>query len=240
MINLYNIFVKKIFNLVVKILDKPNEKKIFNFLKYNLPKNAIIIDVGAHKGESIKFYNDNFKIKKIYSFEPNKKIFEIIKQKKFDNTEIFNLGLGDKNETKHLNIYKDTFSSSFNQIDRSSNYFKKKKTFSFDDYAENKVLSEVITLSNFMRNYKISKVDLLKIDTEGYEIRVLQGIESKDFTKIKFVHFEHHYNDMIIKNYTFADIHSLLVRHDFVKKYKLRMNFRKSFEYIYENQSYES
>ena len=239
MINPYNNFIKKIFNLIIKILDKPNEKKIFNFLKNNILQNAIIIDVGAHKGESIKFYSDNFKIKKIYSFEPNKKIFEIIKKKKFNNTEIFNLGLGDKNETKYLNIYKDTFSSSFNPIDRSSNYFKKKKIFSFDDYAENKVISKVITLSNFMDNYNISKVDLLKIDTEGYEFRVLQGIDSKDFAKIKFIHFEHHYNDMIIKNYTFGDIHSLLFQHNFKKKYKLKMTFRKSFEYIYENHSYE-
>ena len=39
-------------------------------------------DIGAHRGETIKIYLNNFKIKNIYSFEPIKDNFEIIKKKK--------------------------------------------------------------------------------------------------------------------------------------------------------------
>ena len=40
---------------------------------------------------------------------------------------------------------------------------------------------------------------------------------------------------MIKKEYKFSDINFLLNKNNFFKKYKLKMIFRKSFEYIYEN-----
>ena len=48
--------------------------------------------------------------------------------------------------------------------------------------------------------------------------------------------FEHHYDDMIKKNYKFHDINTLLVKNNFTQIYKSRMPFRKTFEYIYLNQ----
>ena len=44
--------------------------------------------------------------------------------------------------------------------------------------------------------------------------------------------FEHHYDNMIKKNYTFSDINSLLVKNNFQLIYKSKMPFRKTFEYI--------
>ena len=38
---------------------------------------------------------------------------------------------------------------------------------------------------------------------------------------------------MIIKDYTFSDIHKLLVGKKFECIFKIKMPFRKSFEYIY-------
>ena len=40
---------------------------------------------------------------------------------------------------------------------------------------------------------------------------------------------------MIEKNYKFSDIHSYLVKHNFNKVFKIKMMFRKTFEYIYCN-----
>ena len=40
---------------------------------------------------------------------------------------------------------------------------------------------------------------------------------------------------MINKGYKLSDINKLLNENNFYKKYKLKMEFRKSFEYIYEN-----
>ena len=41
---------------------------------------------------------------------------------------------------------------------------------------------------------------------------------------------------MIIKNYKFGDIHKLLREKGFIMIKKSKMVFRKSFEYVYENQ----
>ena len=47
--------------------------------------------------------------------------------------------------------------------------------------------------------------------------------------------FEHHYDDMIQKKYTFSDINDFLRLNKFEQIYKLKMPFRKTFEYIYIN-----
>ena len=78
----------------------------------------------------------------------------------------------------------------------------------------------------------LNKIDLLKIDTEGYEFEVLKGLDSS-ISKVYIILFEHHYDDMIIKNYTFQNIHKFLVNNGFKKVYKSKMPFRKSFNYIY-------
>ena len=65
-------------------------------------------------------------------------------------------------------------------------------------------------------------------------MNVLKGLK-KNHYKIKLIYFEHHYDDMIQKNYKFSDIKKILINYGFKKKYKSKMFFRKSFEYIYEN-----
>ena len=42
---------------------------------------------------------------------------------------------------------------------------------------------------------------------------------------------------MIEKKYKFSDINELLLNKDFKQSFKIKMKFRKSFEYIYKNQS---
>ena len=40
--------------------------------------------------------------------------------------------------------------------------------------------------------------------------------------------FEHHYDDMLQKNYTFSDIHNLLKDKKFKQIFKVKMPFRKN------------
>ena len=227
----------------ISILDRNNKRKIINFFQKNLNTKLInVIDIGAHKGETIDLFLNNFKVSKIFSFEPNRQLFNDLIKKKYNSEKIIlsNLGVGEMAEKKELNILKDTSSSTLNSINENSEYFKrKKKIMDFfmpnENFFQEKQTVNICNLSEFIKNKDIKKIDVLKIDTEGYEFNIVKGINEKDLKNINFIYFEHHYDLMINKSYKFSDINELLIRNNFQKKYKLRMKFRKSFEYIYEN-----
>ena len=96
-----------------------------------------------------------------------------------------------------------------------------------------KVNVETLTLNELCEKYNVTEIDLLKIDTEGHEYYVLKGA-SKNLSKINYIYFEHHYDDMLKKGYTFSDIHNFLKKNNFKMILKSKMFFRKTFEYIYQ------
>ena len=237
-------FYMKIFYKIIELIDYPNKKKIMNFFKNNfLKKKLIAIDVGSHRGETVDIINKNFSIEKIYSFEPNNDLFsELKKNKNYKdmNIEFFNYALGEKKENKDIKIYKETSSSGFHDLNYESQYYKRKKKI-LDIFSKTSNLSfkkqstQIISLSDFFLEKNIKKIDLLKIDAEGYEYNILKGLNNLDFKKIDLIYFEHHYNTMLNKNYTFSMINHLLKKNNFSKVFKIKMKLRKSFEYIYKN-----
>ena len=235
----------KMFNVLINLIDYSNKKKILNFFKKKLKNKPLtIIDIGAHKGETIDFFLNNFLINRILAFEPNEELYNLLtKNDRYlnKNISIYNFGVGQKYEIKYLNIMSDSASSTFHKINQNTNYFKKKKRIisSFDqnnEFIKKTQKVTVINLSKIILDNKIKEIDILKIDTEGFEYNVLKGIENFDFTKIKYIYIEHHFDLMINKGYKLSDINVLLNKNNFYKKYKLKMKFRKSFEYIYENE----
>ena len=63
-----------------------------------------------------------------------------------------------------------------------------------------KITCEITTLSNFIKEEKIEKIDLLKIDCEGLEWNVLMGITETDWDKIKSIVMEIHNIEDRLKN----------------------------------------
>ncbi len=238
----YKIYIKLLVSLI-DIIDSQNKKKVVNFFKSKfINKNLVIIDVGAHKGETVDLFLSKLNIKKIFSLEPNSKLYELLVNKKKnykENIQFYNLGLGNINENKNLNIFQDTSSSTFNSINVNSKYFKKKnKIMTFfsnsKSFFENNQNCKILKTSDFVARERIEYINILKIDTEGYEYNILRGLEQKDFQKIDYIYFEHHYDLMLNKNYKFKDINEILLKNNFKISLKLKMKFRKTFEYIYE------
>lgn len=225
-------------NYIISLIDFPNKLKILKFFKKNLKNDSLnIIDIGGHKGETLEFFLNNFNVNKIFVFEPNIKLFKYLKDK-FTNKKIYlyNYGVGLKNEKKTLNITIDSASSTINNINKDTKYFKRKKkllSLGNKPFFLGKQIITVVNLSEFLLS-KENKIDILKIDTEGYEYNILKGIQKFDFKKIRYVYFEHHYDLMIEKKYKFKDINEFLKTNNFLLKFKIRMKFRKAFEYIYE------
>ena len=233
----------------LSIFDFFHKKKMMSFLRKNKLFNfKIVFDVGAHKGETIELYLNHFNIEKIYSFEPSYFSFNYLKAKidRIKNrkvkTEIIieNIALGAENKDIKIKHMNESSSSTIKELNKDSKYYKKKRKFLFN--LKNKDLFNEISakqknLDEYMSKKKIQKLDFLKIDTEGYEFEVLSGAK-KNINNINLILFEHHYHDMIKKNYKFSDIHGLLNKNNFKQIYKAKMPFRKTFEYIYKNESY--
>ena len=113
-----------------KIIDNLKDLDFNNNLK-------IILDVGAHEGESIELFLKNLKVDNIYSFEPSEETFKkLLKNskkliKKFKKTNIIleNLAIGKANQKVNLNYLNETSSSTIRNINTNSDYFKKRKIF---------------------------------------------------------------------------------------------------------------
>ena len=236
----------KFLSIIIYLIDIQNKKKIINFFKKKLNKKPlIIIDIGAHIGETISLFYNNFIIENILAFEANPIVFKKLEKKikKINNKNkisLFNLGLGDKEENKVLSIFNDTSSSTYNTIDEKTEYYKRKKNFLSlfsKNILQKKISTNILPLSKINEVNNLKNIDILKIDTEGYELNILKGIYQDHFNKIKYIYFEHHYDLMIKKNYKYSDIKIFLNKNNFYLALKIKMNFRKTFEYIYENRN---
>jgi len=227
---------------LLNIFDFFQQRKIIKFFKNKFLKELVIFDVGSHFGETVKLFYKNFQIKKIHCFEASPENFKIlirnVESKNLLNIcELNNIGIGERKSNNFINQTKESSSSTINELNFNSKYFKRKLKMlnikHVDDFYK-KIPIQIISLDSYIEDRKIENIDILKIDTEGFEFNVIKGLD-KYHKIVKFIYFEHHYDDMIKKNYTFTDIHQVLLKFSFKKIYKSKMYFRKSFEYIYQN-----
>ncbi len=230
--------------LVKKILfffDLFHKKKIIDNLEKFISNKSlkVIFDIGAHEGESISLFLNNFNVDQIFSFEPSLLTFKKLQKnsenikKKFFNSHIHleNYAVGQITKNVQLNYLYETSSSTLRDLNTDSNYFKKKEKY-LGKLVNEKVEVKQINFKEYLDKNKVKKIDLLKIDTEGYELEVIKGL-GDSISKVMIILFEHHYDNMILKNYKFSDIHDLLKNNGFQRVYKIKMPFRKSFDYIY-------
>ena len=193
-----------------------------NIFKNYLGEQPTIFDVGANKGQSIQRFENIFKEPEIHSFEPIKfesdKLFEKFKDK--SNIIINNYAVGDINEFKKFNISKKTGSSSFNKKNKNSRWLDirtRQTNISKEDIILDKVVEvEVIKLDDYCKKNNINNIDLLKIDTEGYEDKVLQGsLDLMNSGKISVIFIEIQLGNVYDKYLNFLDIEKYLIPNNF-------------------------
>ena len=207
------VLIEKIFNP----LSSFHHKRIFRYLnELDIEK---IIDIGAHKGE---FLENMLKIEKVntfYAFEPQKNVFNEL-NKKFSKNEritLFNFAMDKEIANKKLKINKLSMTSSLAEINEKSLYLKIKNflTFSKSNFKEEYEI-QTNTVDKIFENINLQKT-LLKIDVEGFEMRVIEGSQMK-LKEIPFILLENQFGNHY-KNNNFKDIIKLLSRQNF-KIYK--------------------
>jgi FkbM family methyltransferase len=206
----------KIINDIFKITEIKHQKNIFSYLKKI--KLDSIIDIGAHKGDfSRKFINDE-KIKNFFLFEPQLKFYKYLLNKFKNNKKIkiYNVAIDTvNNKIKRIALNIDPSTSSLAKIDKNSLLYKIKNIIlnSKDNYYSFQKV-ETLRLDLFLKKQKINGNSLLKIDTEGYEMKIIKSLGSNIkkikyiLLEIKFIHF--------YKNYSRKKISKYLLNNNFI------------------------
>ena len=183
-------------------------KKCYDVLEFK--EGTVIFDVGANIGLSTMYFNQRAKHLNIYAFEPVPQIFKILEHNcsLVDNgnqLHLINKGLGARQETIAMNYLQSASAmSSIHGFDvekkRAHDYIYKQKVGIFKGIAryflekqmDNAVKTnvEITTLSDVISAHQITRIDLLKIDVEGFEENVLEGIQPEHFGLIEYIIIE--------------------------------------------------
>ena len=184
---------------------KTGEKRFIQKINKEL---LFCLDIGANVGKYTNLLLEETKAK-IISFEPLPKAFEdliSIEKKNPKRVRVFNLALGENNKILELNhsdekSQKATFINDFKEL-------------SFYDFKKNKkIKSKVVTLDSFYfdnQDLFNKNIDLIKIDTEGFEFEVLKG--AKEIIKRKspkYIQIEFNWHQLF-KKQTMYDFSNLL------------------------------
>tara|TARA_Y100000389_G_scaffold203098_1_gene250431 strand:+ start:4963 stop:5661 length:699 start_codon:yes stop_codon:yes gene_type:complete len=215
--------IKSIFLFYYKIIScywhQPHILKSLTKLKINY-----IFDVGSHKGESIEYFVKLKNLKMIQSFEPQNDIFLLLKKKYGNNKKISlnKIALSSNTKFKDFFITDLSSTSTFSKLNRKSFWLKiKNKILNKKNSIVNKIKIKSLTIDKFVKQKKIKKIDLLKIDTEGHELEVLKGaFKTIKEKKIKYILIELHFSKMY-KNYSNQRIEEFLKKNNFylIKKF---------------------
>jgi FkbM family methyltransferase len=151
-----------------------------------------LIDVGAHHGStSIHFVRCGWDV---YAFEPDSRNREwLIKRLgKYQNVTIDKRAISNVNQDA-LEFYRSDQSSGISGLSAFHPTHKISEKVS------------VATLSTIIGQYKISNIDFLKIDTEGFDMHVLEGMPWEKFhPRVILCEFEN--NKSLALGYDFNDL----------------------------------
>lgn len=129
----------------------------------------LFFDIGANIGQTALRMNKFFPDSVIYCFEPVKETYlQLVSNvKDMGNIRAFNLAFGSSIGEVTLQHQKN---SEWNSLVPELNENAGSK-------AGEKETVSLTTIDEFMTGNKIGKIDLLKSDTEGFEVQVLDGAE---------------------------------------------------------------
>jgi FkbM family methyltransferase len=141
------------------------EIQIFNNMLQSKSK-PVILDIGANIGcHCIRWAKSN-PTALLYAFEPSPSTRDILER------NIKNNKVGNNIKALPFAVSNQTGKASFyNCIDNAYSSLKDTKR----KIVEKVIDVDMITIDKFVENFKVGKIDLIKIDVEGFENEVIEG-----------------------------------------------------------------
>ncbi len=142
----------------------------------------VVFDIGGNIGEYTDKIIDSKYNSEITIFEPSKKNSKLLfgKYKKFKNVKVQNFGFYSK--IGNYKLYHDKPGSPLASLSKRSFLGSKIKIKGYD-------IVKFTTIKNYISKNKLKKIDLMKLDVEGYELHCLLGA-GKFIQNIGVIQFE--------------------------------------------------
>ena len=201
-------------------LKKFNREKVLKLLVDS--NSPTILDVGANNGSSLVEFKKWWPNSKVHCFEPQSECWDELDDlsNEFTNVRINKFALGNKNdESKEFYSHDlNTGISGFNKINiESKDSIDLSKLSNDSKSLENhkKTINhkrnvQVKRLDEYIKNDKnINQIDLLKIDTQGYELEILEGLGT-ELNKVRILITELMFYDYYEKSLSFYELESIL------------------------------
>lgn len=201
----------KNFFLVFNISLTRKRKTFDDIYKKEFKIKPVIFDIGANDGQSIERFKKIFPKSTIHSFEPIKECFQNLKKKYLYKKDIIlnNIALGSKEKIEKFYVNTNSYTSSFYKINKRYNYLHN------NDQQMQIEKIKVMTLDKYILKKKINKIDIVKIDTQGYELDILKGGIKNLKNKIKFIELEIIFVDYYKKKVNLSDINNIMIRNNY-------------------------
>ncbi len=142
----------------------------------NLLNNSqpLIFDVGAFVGDTCEQFKLSFPESYIHAFEPFEESFLLLKNRfqKKDKIIVNNKALSDRSLAKtKMYITQNKGSSSLLQPAKGANGYWEGNPL----LTQKEIKVKTITIDSYCQQQNIESIDILKIDVQGNELKVLQG-----------------------------------------------------------------
>tara|TARA_B100001057_G_scaffold4691_1_gene4205 strand:+ start:439 stop:1281 length:843 start_codon:yes stop_codon:yes gene_type:complete len=191
--------------------NKTGEKKFIKKINKDL---FFCLDIGANVGKYTELLLKETE-SKIVSFEPLEKAFQELKMIESQNPsrlKVFNNAIGEKKEILELNYSND--------MSEKASFTEHLDKLSFYEFHKNKKIKKnILSLDSFVKEnldiFNVKEIDLIKIDTEGFELEVLKGAqETIKKMSPKYVQLEFNWHQLF-KN------HNMYSFSKYLKEYQL-------------------
>jgi FkbM family methyltransferase len=186
-------------------IENYSEAKFFQML---IPEEKpLIIDIGAHFGESVEFFHSIFPGAEICSVEPDPESYAKLVKMFPDSKKAINAAVGAKAGTMTFYQYDKSHLNSLYAINKES-----KDSLGYaESCEEKKVEVRCLSLDDLIVELDIvgRQIDLLKIDAQGGEFDILTGGQ-KALQNVQNITLELNFFDFYSKKNTFLEIEELL------------------------------
>jgi FkbM family methyltransferase len=165
----------------------------------------VVLDVGANTGQSVKNFRNCLKNPEIHSFEPGEDAFRALTEntRGLTDVHIVNSGMGARREIK-------TFVE--NQFSVMSSFLEPGE----DAWGSitRRCPVQLDTIDDYCNRGGIGHIDILKSDTQGYDLEVFRGADRMlREKKIDLIYLELIFSKMYLGTPRFDEVYAFLVDH---------------------------